>query len=157
MAYQIGELFSYSTVQIKVGVDIRWLRTEVLVAFFDKFAKFPVVLAGAIALDDDELTCANIEVRTILSEEVPEGVKVMEGILLLIICEEVIATVVAMVEGVPETDKEFGAVEEDCDDAGADGPDIDPENVEDCEAVLSPDLGVLTEDFEVADFKRLEV
>lgn len=74
-------------------------------AFPDNFAEVPGVMAGAIALDDDELTCANLEVAIKLSEGFPEGVELMEEILWLISYEEVIAVVVAMVGGVPETER----------------------------------------------------
>ena len=94
---------------------------------------------------------------TKLSEEIPQEVEVMERMMWLILRKEVVALVVAMVEGVPETDELFRAAEEICDHAGADGPDVDPEYVESCKAVLSPDLAVLTEDGEEPSSKRLEV
>lgn len=65
--------------------------------------------------------------------------------------------VVTMVDRVPETDDEFRAVGEDCDDASADGLDVNPENFDECGAVVSPDLAVLTEDCEEASCKRLGV
>lgn len=62
-----------------MGVDICWVKTEMLDAFPDEFAKFPVVLAGAVVLDDDELICAILDLTTKPSEGIPEGVEMVEG------------------------------------------------------------------------------
>ena len=84
--------------QIKVGVEIGGVEIETLDAFPDNFEIYTVVLAGIVALDDDEPTDADLEVETRLSIELPDDVEVIEGSLWLIPFDEGVAMVVAMVE-----------------------------------------------------------
>ena len=142
--------------QIKVGVEVCAVDSEMLDAFPVDMAKFSVVLAGVVALDDDEPRNASLEVETKVSIKFLEEVAVNEGRLWLILLEEAVVTVVAMVE-MPETDKWLRAVEGYCDDAATDGPDVDPERVENDDARFSADLGVLTEDCEDVIFEWLYV
>lgn len=84
--------------QIKVGVEICAVDSEMLDAVPVDMAKFSVVLAGVVALDDDEPRNASLEVETKVSITFLEEVAVNEGRLWLILLEEGVVTVVAMVE-----------------------------------------------------------